>query len=568
MVTDGCNKISSAEEAQLNGFMNAAPCGLCQLAYDPDLTILSANNLFYTMFHYTPAQAAAEKFSNLRSVLKPDTFQSLQNALSQAKAENLSFFEMKIDAVCRNGQTKFLLTRCSLQQPFDGHMLWGFFDITKQQKLLGQLYLGKKLCLAASQQREFSLSCYNLHTHTLVFPYGQKISQQIPNVLHQVPERISASKLLTDSNKKILNEFFASISTGELAGSCVIAIQLSQAETPSWFELKYTLAPASAYTDAHAIITCQNITEQHEKEITYEQYRQCCEEMQKGHLIYFECDLMNNRIVRFECQNSSLQALASRCPYYSEFCKNFSNSIYLEDRSQYLNCFSRGALIKSYQNGHSHVTAEYRYTSKSGKLIWYSSHAQLIEDSYSKSLKAFIRVADINSQKQYLLKLKKNARQDPLTNLLNRRALIKNIQQTLRYSPYNQHAFIMIDVDHFKYINDSFGHQFGDHVLRNISTVLQRNIGSKDICGRLGGDEFVIFLHSISSIKSLANHIARLSSCILQRYNKDLTVSVCMGIAIAPKDGRNFNELYKTADTALYQAKHSGPNHYAFYHSN
>ncbi len=182
------------------------------------------------------------------------------------------------------------------------------------------------------------------------------------------------------------------------------------------------------------------------------------------------------------------------------------------------------------------------------------------------------RVA-LEAQKE-LLKQKEKFEQlsthDPLTQLLNRRALEettnKMISRSKRYC--SKFTFIYLDLDNFKEINDSIGHDVGDELIKQVSTRLQKSIRASDYCARLGGDEFGIILSETNSIHDISNITKKLINVLNEPFfikNKYLYSGVSIGIAVYPEAGDTYNVLLKNADTAMYQAKKTGKNKYSFY---
>ncbi len=169
-------------------------------------------------------------------------------------------------------------------------------------------------------------------------------------------------------------------------------------------------------------------------------------------------------------------------------------------------------------------------------------------------------------------KLARSAQMDALTGLYNKENTQKVIDRMLnRKNQQNEKVFsgfMILDMDHFKDINDTFGHAVGDRVLQAFGELLQSQFRDEDVVGRIGGDEFVVLLYDIGSeenmklrVKDLQQKIKTLDIPELQGHK--LTSSA--GIAFAPKDGECFMELYRRADNALYQIKHGGRDGYAVY---
>lgn len=170
---------------------------------------------------------------------------------------------------------------------------------------------------------------------------------------------------------------------------------------------------------------------------------------------------------------------------------------------------------------------------------------------------------DIDEQKKESEKLIEKAQRDSLTKLFNKETAQSLIQQYL-HAPL-EHALMIVDIDNFKLINDSMGHLFGDAFLQEVSQKLQSSVRQEDIVGRIGGDEFIILIKDISKNKDLhmkVNHIIQAFRNIKIKEIENQHISCSIGVSLYPKHGSNFNELYRNADHALYEAKKRGKNQY------
>lgn len=151
---------------------------------------------------------------------------------------------------------------------------------------------------------------------------------------------------------------------------------------------------------------------------------------------------------------------------------------------------------------------------------------------------------------------------DQLTGLYNRRYYVSHISKLLEESEYL--SLMIIDIDHFKNINDLYGHDFGDLVLKKFSKCLAKNLKSKDICVRWGGEEFVILLPNIRNQKAIeiANRIREdVQKLVIQNASsaKDITITCSIGVS-EHNDKDSVNDFFKRADTNLYKAKNGGRN--------
>ncbi|QIA64603.1 EAL domain-containing protein [Vibrio astriarenae] len=178
---------------------------------------------------------------------------------------------------------------------------------------------------------------------------------------------------------------------------------------------------------------------------------------------------------------------------------------------------------------------------------------------------------DVSVQKAHEEKLEKLAFFDHLTELPNRATLLKTMNEQIIHASNTQQMFatLFLDIDHFKHINDSFGHQSGDQILTELARRLRSQLGRHDHIARIGGDEFVILITDIVSMVEVTAVVERIFSLFNQSFNlipnESLRISTSIGIAMYPSDGLDAEALLKNADTAMYLAKNNGRNGYAFY---
>jgi len=157
---------------------------------------------------------------------------------------------------------------------------------------------------------------------------------------------------------------------------------------------------------------------------------------------------------------------------------------------------------------------------------------------------------------------------DSMTGLFNRDYAIETIGNRLLES--DKGAFIMIDLDNFKYLNDAYGHVKGDDAIRAVAGILETAIGGRGFAFRLGGDEFGVYMYTSDHAIVETFVIDLFGEYNRQAVEKDYLVnsSLSIGIALTPEDGETYDDLYAAADKALYCAKRNGKNGYCFYSVN
>ncbi len=199
------------------------------------------------------------------------------------------------------------------------------------------------------------------------------------------------------------------------------------------------------------------------------------------------------------------------------------------------------------------------------RLRSYKMHIRKVKDSDGKVKECMGVLVDVTEQRS----LQVRAERDALTGLYNRQKasdLIENYLQDQRGHD-TQNAFLIMDLDFFKEINDTLGHQTGDLALQDVAETLTHHFRAEDVLCRLGGDEFVAFVKNITR-ETMERNAASLLKKLTRTYEgsgESVNVTASIGIAMSPEDGENFLKLYRKADRALYQVKESGKNAYRFY---
>ena len=182
-------------------------------------------------------------------------------------------------------------------------------------------------------------------------------------------------------------------------------------------------------------------------------------------------------------------------------------------------------------------------------------------------ISVFSDISELKAAEQQLAHL---AHHDELTGLPNRLYFKAQVEQSLQSARRNQHrmALLFLDLDGFKQINDSFGHDVGDQLLREIATRLKNAIREEDTVARMGGDEFIIILNRITDRNDaslVARHIVNEVMRPMQLPQQTLSPSTSVGISIYPEDAESVMGLQKAADHAMYTAKEQGKNTYKFF---
>lgn len=219
---------------------------------------------------------------------------------------------------------------------------------------------------------------------------------------------------------------------------------------------------------------------------------------------------------------------------------------------------------------------EYRIHREEGNYTWIKCRWLAQYNAKGKPVRHIGLILDITHLKCREEALIHNAYHDSLTGLPNRSLLKDRLDQLLvqfKLNPDSSFAFAFIDVDHFKEINDEYGHQVGDDVLMELSSRLRGRLRSKDTVSRFGGDEFAIILNDIKEITDLEKIFSKLivsdSNSVISSHEQ-IKATLSVGFTLINQDNlpESIDEVIRQADIALYASKHNGRNQYTLYHRN
>ena len=221
-------------------------------------------------------------------------------------------------------------------------------------------------------------------------------------------------------------------------------------------------------------------------------------------------------------------------------------------------------------DGAAFRSLEHRSVTKSGAAIWLSVSAVPVRDANGALQGYRGTAADVTARKQAEARIEFLATRDVLTGLPNRMLMGDRVGQAILAAARSrsQLALLCIDLDRFKLVNDSLGHPAGDALMRAVAERLGSTLRREDTLARLGGDEFVLLWNGLKSTEDAAALAQRVHSILQRPFSVDgraLNVGATIGIAIYPADGRDFAELLRNADAAMYDAKESGRGTFRFF---
>ncbi|RJG02552.1 EAL domain-containing protein [Noviherbaspirillum sedimenti] len=221
-------------------------------------------------------------------------------------------------------------------------------------------------------------------------------------------------------------------------------------------------------------------------------------------------------------------------------------------------------------NARQEAHAVFRHYRKDGTMYWNDVYIAPVRDERGEIHHYVCMQYDVTATKRYEEELEFRANYDTLTGLANRNLLREQLAQAISYASRYQHSIwiAFIDLDRFKFVNDSLGHHAGDALLQIVAARLRRVVRGVDTVARLGGDEFVLLLPGDGNKRGAEETITQLLAEIAKPAlveGKEFFVTCSVGIAIYPNDGTDPNLLISHADIAMFRAKELGGNNFKFF---
>lgn len=233
----------------------------------------------------------------------------------------------------------------------------------------------------------------------------------------------------------------------------------------------------------------------------------------------------------------------------------------------------RIALMRAYlrmASGGTVERAEVSHEAKDGQFVWLEASFVPLLASSGELERIAVVFRDVTERKTEEGRLRVLAFHDTLTNLPNRRLFMEHMKLSVGHAKRNKGilALLRIDIDDFKDVNDTYGHDAGDEYLRAFAQRLRRCIREVDTLARIGGDEFTILLPAVDSIAGVTVVAERLYRALQEPIDVGgvaLPAAISTGIAVFPPHGTDTQTLLKNADIALYEVKRLGKNRYRYY---
>lgn len=442
------------------------------------------------------------------------------------------------------------------------YMIWS--EKKKVEQMNQELQIRDNIFQVAVSELESQVFLYDAQKDEMRFLSNNSYEKlQLPQTIQKVSKEML--KYFSETNQKTMaraiSEMFDDLENGR--GESKKRIILVRGEQTYYYGIKIIHFYNASGEPIRSVGMIYDISENYEKELMLKREKKMRSFFMSDVIGVYEINVTLDRVLgqTEEAHNSNVT--------YTRILKEFAGKCVAEEfREEICEKCSVDSLRIRFLSGENNFIREYKYLRDDGTTFWVACETHLEREAQSGNLIAFVTVRDIDDKKRKELYLEERAVVDPLTKAYNRSAGRQYIMKALsEMSPGETSVFMLLDLDHFKQLNDTLGHMCGDEALKDVAEILKSHFRRYDIVCRLGGDEFVVFIQRIplEVLDRVLTSLLKKMELAYEREGVKVAITISAGIALVPEHGSTFEELYEKADRALYQVKNTTRNAYKIY---
>lgn len=425
-----------------------------------------------------------------------------------------------------------------------------------------QLKFNDEMFKIASAKTEITILIYDVKSKQLKFVNKGAFDFDVPPVIENAPKEVMKFVPNQRESRMQMENVFKSLGHDETNGSFYITLQFDE-------EIRYFhIRVSNLFSESGKIAQCVGLMKDVTEEMQLRSEVKFRETLLSNTIGFMEIDLDEDYILR---SSENMINVVNKTVRFTDYMEHMLETSVLPEYREYIRQhLSKEMLCKAFERGVQDSISEFQCYDGDGGSLWVECEVHLERDRELGHIRSYHIMRDIDDKKQEELKLREEADIDHLTGLYNRRSGSDKINKILtdtNWKGNETYACMIIDLDNFKVLNDTLGHQMGDKALRDVGEILRRHFRPYDVVCRLGGDEFLIFLSNIPE-EVIDRNISSLLKKMYLEYsdgNNRVQISASIGISLAPVHGTELKELYRKADLALYEAKHQGKAGYQVY---
>ena len=547
--------------------LSAAPVAACIVNRDRYFTLLWANGAFFELMDCTEQEMGFRYANHISALWDQEAVGHIAELAHNDPPSRVQTFRHHIatkKGVCE------LLTKAAVV-PFENTeaiccITSDYTSETGNELEIEQLH---RLCAHASAAAQLGLFTYNEKDRSTHFAAGCEALGKIAlpdSICADFPTTVVREKLVHPEDEAVFLETFSD-EVGKGAGrSCDVRLggPNSNAGRWRWYHLSLLdRANASPSNEGQQSGVLVDITEYKELTITYLNETQFYYAMLAESTGYAHVDVTDDTLTKVGGMWALYNELIEKITFTELFAAFVGKVVHPEDRDHYKAVMNCENFITSINNGIDQLKCEFRRIGEQNKMVWMELTVHLLKDPLTHHVLGLLRIKNIDKKKRQELMLQSSSERDPLTRILHKKASEVAVRERLRHGTANEvGAFMILDIDDFKDINDRFGHEAGDRALVSFTNAVGRIIDRNDIFGRFGGDEFTLFVDDAGDKAHVEKLIGAIAEQLRQECDPPITCSI--GVAM-PLCSDSYDVVFRQADAALYAVKNAGKDSYRFY---
>lgn len=442
------------------------------------------------------------------------------------------------------------------------YIIWS--EKKKAEQMNQELQIRDNIFQVAVSELESQVFLYDARKDEMKFLSNSSYEKiHLPQIIQNVSKELL--KYFSETNQKtmehVLMEMFDDLKNGREESKRRMI--LTKGEQTYYYGIKVIHFYNTSGEPIRSIGMIYDISENYEKELLLNREKKMRSFFMSDVIGVYEINVTLDKVMGQQGEQYDSDVT------YTRILKEFVRKCVAEEfREEVCEKCSIANLRIRFLSGENNFIQEYKYLRKDKTTFWVACEMHLERDAQNGNLLAFVTVRDIDNKKRKELYLEERAIVDPLTKVYNRSAGTQYIVKALaEMNPGETSAFMLLDLDHFKRLNDTLGHMRGDDALKNVAEILMNHFRKYDIVCRLGGDEFVVFIQRIpiEVLDRVLTSLLKKMELDYERGDVKVSITISAGVALVPEHGNIFEELYEKADQALYQVKNTTRNAYKIY---
>ncbi|MBO4508922.1 MAG: sensor domain-containing diguanylate cyclase [Spirochaetaceae bacterium] len=531
---------------------------------DSNLSIVDSNDSFLSMTGLDSVKDAKKRC--LKNCVSPNDFEQIKQKLTTEKSFEIEAELKKMAGTCLYGVFTFKVENVGSKESSVTGLLNDISAIRRREMSLRSQNDGLRIGM---QNMSALVWEYDFATKSMICDSPVVTSRWKDGIIPNVSETLLSFGFIHPDSLFPYLEMHEALDRGEPECNSEVRAKVDGANF-KWINIKYT----TIYDDetcepSKAIGVAIDINDQKERQLQYLMDMQYHDAMVSDAIYLMEINLTKNIVLKPDRRLKNKMGEAHSMAYWNLVTAMTEQLVYEKDRSFFTNMLSKEYLLNLFRSQMTNFSFEYRSIVTQDEVQWCRVFVNFILEPMQGDVCMLLYARNINDEKIRELNIMDGAERDSLTKLYNRATMEHKIDFALAESSKTGLSCVMllIDLDNFKVVNETYGHLYGDAVLCEVTSRIKAVFPDTDLIGRVGGDEFIVFLTDVPSFDFVQEKAESVCSSLrnpIQFDSRGFSLTCSVGIAISPQNGMVFKTLYERTEEALYTAKTDGKDCFRF----